>query len=492
MISLLTKSQIRSHEFEYIKQTNSLLVLMEKAGGGLADILMHYKEPFLFICGKGNNGGDGFVAARYLIERNKKVFVVMLSNPEELSNDAKNNFFKIQNNITPYILKNVCDRYFLSLLRDSNTVVDCILGTGVSNSLGSFLNELISVINDAKKDVVACDIPTGILSDSGVVNDPCIYATETVTFGSYKIGMMLYPAKNFVGKITLVDIGLPKYNSNNFLLDVDFVKSQFPVRLNVSHKGSFGKTTIISGSVKFPGAAILTAKAASIIGSGLTVLCTSQDVFNMVTPAIPEAIHCELNLDAILKELNTSTSCIIGPGLTTNKSIIEIVMPLIEKINIPLVLDADGINMFEGYKDLLKNLKSKLILTPHPKEMARLLNLSVQEVLENKLSITQELAKELNAIVLLKGPASIISDGSMNYVSPFANSALAKGGTGDVLSGFIGGLISQGTKPDLATCIGVFMHGIIGEYISKEKTEYALLPEDLINYLPKVIKEIMN
>ncbi len=272
-------------------------------------------------------------------------------------------------------------------------------------------------------------------------------------------------------------------------LDDKFLKENFPHRNNKSNKGSFGKTLLVCGSEKYPGAALLASRAASSIGSGLTILASKPEVFHKISAEIPEVINLDFNLKTILDESSKASVIVIGPGLTTEADIKEIVESLILKASVPIVLDADGINVLAGNKEIIKKSKSKIILTPHPKEFSRLLGISVDEVLKNKTDLVKSNAKELNCTIVLKGPGTIIGTKEGNiYVSPFANSALAKGGTGDVLAGFIGGLIAQGLKPDLAACIGVYIHGKTAELITKDKTEFSLLPQDLITYLPQAIK----
>ena len=272
-------------------------------------------------------------------------------------------------------------------------------------------------------------------------------------------------------------------------LDDEFLKNNFPKRSNKSNKGTFGRTLLVCGSEKYPGAAFLASRAASSIGSGLTSLASRQEVFNKISKAIPEVINIKFDLKTILEESLKSNVLVVGPGLTAEPEIKEIVEALINEVKVPIVLDADGINVLAGKKEIVKKTKSEIVLTPHPKEFSRFLGISVEEVLNNRIELVKSNSKELNCTIVLKGPATIIGTKEGNiYVSPFSNSALAKGGTGDVLAGFIGGLIAQGLKPDLAACIGVYIHGKAAELVAKDKTVFSLLPQDLITYLPQAIK----
>lgn len=488
MQTLVTSEQIREHEAKLINKSKEgfSLKLMERAGNALGEELLNFKEPYLFICGKGNNGGDGFVAAKYL--SNKKVNVITLTDIDEMSCDAKENFKAIKDYIK---LEDSTKSQVLELINKSNTIIDCILGTGVKGNFSELLSWLISEINNSKKDVVACDIPTGVNPNSGNISIPAIKANTTVTFGFSKLGINIYPAKELCGKIKIIDIGLPEIETNYSLLDKDFAISALPKRKINSNKGSFGKTLVVAGSKEFPGAALLTSKAASSIGSGLTALSTDDDVFNQITKDSPEITHLSFSLESILEESKKSSCCIVGPGLTCNEQIKSLVKSLIENLDIPIILDADGINAISENKEIILKAKNEIILTPHPKEFSRFIKKDLQEVLNNKVELTVSTSKDLNCTTILKGAGTIIvTNKGMVNVSPFANSALAKGGTGDVLAGFIGGLISQGVSPHDAACLAVYIHGKTGDIIAKEKTEYSLLPQDLITYLPMTLKSL--
>ena len=491
MQNLVTSEQIKTLEFKVIEKegVKSSLKLMEKAGVGLTQVLKAYKEPYLFICGKGNNGGDGITACRYLIEASKKVFLFLISDPSELSDESKHNFEKIKDRVQYSKILDTNDENFKQALSFANTIIDCLLGTGANNKQSDLFNWIINQVNDSNKPIIACDLPTGLNPDNGNVQEITIKAKETVTFGYTKIGLLIYPGKKYVGTIKTIDIGLPRINTNCFLLDDDFLRSNFPKRDEEDTKNKYGRTLLICGSKRYPGAALLASKACASIGSGLTILASPEVVFSKISPVIPEVIQVEFKSKKILKESTKSTVLVVGPGLTTEKEIAKLVETIVTKVDVPIVLDADGINIVAKNKEILKKIKGEIILTPHHKEFARLLNIKVEEVLENKLELIKTTAVKLNCTVVLKGPGTIIAtkDGKV-FISPFANSALAKGGTGDVLSGFIGGLIAQGVKPYLAACVGVYMHGKIAELIKSDKTVYSLLPQDLIAYLPTAIQ----
>lgn len=490
---LLTAEKIRELESSWIKTfgSNLSLSLMEKAGSALAEIILRFEEPYLIICGKGNNGGDGLVALRHLLAKDKKVFLFLTSEEDQLSSDARTNFNLIKDKIKYFKLKTGNEKEFLNALENSNAIVDCILGTGASKELSSFFKNIINNINSSKKKIIACDVPTGVNSTTGTVNESVIKANVTVTFGYTKIGLVIYPAKKYVGKLDTIDIGLPETETNYFMLDDEFLKENFPKREPDSNKGDFGRTLLVSGNKKYPGAALLCSKAAASIGSGITSLASPSDTAIRISPVIPEVTHVDFDIDSILEESKKSSVLVIGPGLTTSDDVKSLVENLILKAEIPIVLDADGINVIAGNKEIIKKSRSEIVLTPHPKEFARLLGVEKEEVMENKIELAKNTAKELNSTIVLKGPATIIATKEGNlYISPFANAALAKGGTGDVLAGFIGGLIAQGLKPSLAASVGVYIHGKIGELISMDKTVFSLLPQDLILYLPRAIKGI--
>jgi len=493
MLKLVTSNQIREFESELIKKqgSNYSLELMEKAGSGLAKCALSFNDPFIIICGKGNNGGDGLVAARYLCESGKKVTVILTSDESELTQESKENLKRIKNKIQCLQITGENDKNFIEALNSSNTVLECLLGTGVKGKLNPLYAWIVRTISKSGKKIIACDIPTGIDPDTGNVFEFTIKADMTVTFGFVKQGIMLYPAKKYIGELKVVDIGLGEIETQSFLISEKYVRDNLPKRLEDSNKGSFGRTLLVCGSNKYPGAALLASKAASSIGSGLTALSSPESVFSQVTAGIPEVTHVDFVLDGIIKESKKSSVIVIGPGLTTEKNIENLVKSLIVSVDIPIVLDADGINVIANEREIIKSVKNEVIITPHPKEFARLLGLTVNEVLNNKIGFIRDTAKKLNCTIVLKGPGTIIATKDEKlYVSPFANSALAKGGTGDVLAGFIGGLISQGLKLEIAACVGVYLHGKSAELVSRDKTVFSLLPQDLIEYLPKAITSL--
>ena len=494
MLKLVTSKQIQKLEADFIKSMNlnSSISLMEKAGTALGQAALEYSEPYLIVCGKGNNGGDGIVAARYLYNQGKKIFLFLTSDESSLSNDAKINFDLIKNKIHYLRIESDRDENFISALNTSNTIIDCLLGTGANNKLIPLFEWIIKEINNSSKTVIACDLPTGINPDTGAISECTIKANLTVTFGYTKLGLCLFPGKKHAGKIKTIDIGLPEIETNIFLMDNDFLKENFPKRPVDSNKGTFGKTLLVSGSKTYPGAAMLASCAASSIGSGLTALASPDESFNQITSGIPEVTHVNFSLESILQESFNSSVLVIGPGLTTESEIKNLVESIIRKANLPIVLDADGINVLSGNIDILKEAKKEVVITPHPKEFARFLGITVEEVLNNKINLVKDTALDLNCTIVLKGPGTIIATKAGKiYISPFANAALAKGGTGDVLSGFIGGLIAQKLEPSLAACVGVYIHGLCGELVADEKTVFSLLPQDLISYLPRVIKDIV-
>lgn len=491
MQKLVTKEEIRSLEQEWANKhsSNGLLSLMEKAGSALADVVKEFNDPYLVVCGKGNNGGDGFVAARHLFEAGKKVNICLISDIASLSGDAKASFEKIKNKIPYTRIEKENNKDFHKLLNESNTIIDCLLGTGSKKDLPPLFEWIIKSINASGKNIVACDIPTGVDPDTGNTTSQAIKAKITVTFGYPKLGLMVPPGKKHSGTIKTVDIGLGDIKTNSFLLDDNFLKENFPKRSEYSNKGDFGKTLLVCGSKKYPGAALLASKAAASIGSGLTALASKTEVLNKIAAVMPEVTHVEFNASNILEESLKASVVVIGPGLTTEEEIKDLIETLITKVNVPVVLDADGINAIVGKKEILKKAKKEIIITPHPKEFARFLQITLDEVLNNKIELAKDTASSLECTVILKGPATIIaSKDERIYISPFSNAALAKGGTGDVLAGFIGGLIAQGLEPTVASCVGVYIHGKTGELVAKEKTVFSLLPQDLIAYLPSAIK----
>ncbi len=393
------------------------------------------------------------------------------------------------------------------LLVKTDLIVDAIFGTGFKGFVKEHIGLIIESINASGKPVIAVDIPSGVEADTGRVNGPCVRANVTVTFGLPKIGLLMEPGASYTGSLRIADISLPLplLTDNHIkcnMIERSMVKGWLPFRQNYSHKGDYGRVLVIAGSRGMAGAACLTAEAAARIGAGLVNLVVPESIYApvcakltevMVTP-VPETAEGTLSKEALplIKGLAERADVLaLGPGLSTNPQTMEAVRKLISLSNLPLVLDADGINAFINHKDILESYRQPLVLTPHPGEMSRLAESSIDKIQSNRLQEARLWSDRLNAVLVLKGAKTIIAapDGTA-YINVTGNPGMATGGSGDVLTGIIAGLIAQGMDAVTSAAAGVYLHGLAGDEAARKKGLMGLLAGDILSTLPEVTKSI--
>jgi len=485
------------------------LDLMEQAGKSVADFICEKLSPrkIAIVTGKGNNAGDGFVTARLLALKGLKVYLLLLSPADELKGDALTNFARLPEDIEKISIQNAGE--VVPYFNHSDVIVDAILGTGVSGEVTGLYGEVIKMINSSEKPVIAVDIPSGLLGDGGWSGGPVVKANWTVTMGIPKLGMVIYPGVLYTGELKVAPLSFPddllksdKLKHN--LIEIGEVKSFFPERKADSNKRTFGYVFIVAGSPGLTGAAILAGKSAARSGAGIVYIGIPQNLNPIIETSLIEPVSIPLlcrdgyHLDShsIKKILEISQKVdvvAIGPGIGTNLNTWEAVQDLIKVIEKPLVLDADGINAIQDYPDVLKKRKYPTIITPHPGEMARILKTSPQEIQKERIKVAGDFSKNFGVITVLKGARTIIADSDGTIcVNPTGNSGLAKGGSGDVLTGLISGFLAQGMTPLKAAIAGVFIHGLSADLAVSELDERFLLPSDIINYLNKTFKHLKD
>lgn len=483
------------------------IALMENAGRQVAQLVGKIvgdpagKKVWIFA-GKGNNGGDGLVAGRHLAKAGAAVEVFLLVPREKISGDAAINLNVYRKLGLP--LQEITSGAALAELQprlgEVDLIVDAILGTGVKGPVEGFFAQVIAFLNAGKKPVLAVDLPSGLEADTGACPGPVVKAQDTITFDLPKIGLCLYPGAELAGNLWVAEIGIPPGaplpENNTFLVTPEKVAAQLQPRPQNSHKGSWGRVLVVAGSCGMSGAAILATKGALRAGAGLATAAVPEGIQPVVagcvveamTRPLPETVAGCLSRKAeaeILKQAAVADAVVMGPGLGTERETVELVRALLPQLQVPVVLDADGLNALVGNSGLLQHLTAPVIITPHPGEMARLCNISVADVQANRLALTQAKAKEWGVILVLKGARTIIAapDGR-TAVNPTGNAGLASGGTGDVLAGVIAALVGQGCAPFWAAVSGVFLHGLAGDLGVKEKGEAGLLAGDVVEYLP--------
>ena len=495
------------------------LVLMEAAGRGVADLVESLVDPkdsalslpasVAIVCGAGNNAGDGFVAARHLINRGVSVRTCCLASRERLQGDAKVNLEALER-LEPDIqwidsgdsLKQMCMD-----LGGSAVVVDALLGTGLRSDVEGRFAAAIECINQLDSITVAVDIPSGLDADSGRIRGIAVRADHTVTFGYPKLGLVTYPGAEYVGQLSVVDIGLPRVleQKKSFvarLLDDRFVRTRLRGRPASGHKGTFGHLLVLGGAAGKSGAVLMSAEAALRTGAGLCTVAAPSEILAalesktrevMLQPASPAGTELD-DSDSAFKHLNGllagKQAVAVGPGMPTGSGVRRLMARLVRESWLPLVIDADGLNALAGQVEVLRDKSAPCLLTPHPGEMARLLGCKTDEIQGNRVEVARRFAEQNEVYVVLKGWRTVIATPAGEvYICPVGNAGMATAGTGDVLTGIIGSLIAQGHSLQDAALIGVFVHGRAGDTAAAAKGARSLLASDVIAHIGSVFRE---
>lgn len=483
------------------------LILMENAG---IQTVRHIEEKYgelkkkrvIVVSGKGNNGGDGFVIARHAANRDADVSVFLLADAKGISGDAKTNLVILKKMKVP-VYTGISN--LKGSLKESDLIVDAIFGTGLKTDVKGIYAKAIDLINKSGRPVIAVDIPSGIDADTGRIKGIAVKADATVIFGLPKIGHFIYPGAAHSGSLKIADISIPKTLTEKSLIKArlitrDHVKKILPVRRPDAHKGDFGHVFIIAGSPGLTGAAIMAGLSALRIGAGLVTLGIPEGLNNIFETRLTEAMTLPLPQTEegtiavsartrILNFLKKADAVAIGPGLSQNRETAQLVRELMREVKIPIVIDADGINALSGHAEILKKAKGAVVFTPHPGEMARLINSSAAEINKDRIGIARRFAQQYNIITVLKGAGTIIAEPSgFIYINSTGNPGMASGGTGDVLTGMIAGLIAQRCSPPDAAIAGVFLHGLAGDLAAKDRGEAGLIAGDVIEKIPEAIE----
>lgn len=434
------------------------------------------------FCGKGNNGGDGFALTRHLYNMGANVEVFLVCG-NEFKGDAKINFDIIKKmNIDIDVISDTDSLKYI--VRSYNIIIDAIYGTGIHGTVSGISYDVINEINENSKYTFSIDVPSGIDSDSGAICGICVKADKTVTFAAYKIGMLMFPAADFVGKVTVADISIPDYIINERgigvnVIDDEFVRDNFPKRENHSQKGDYGKVLVIAGSTGMTGAAYLSSQSAVLSGSGLVTLAIPSLLNNAMEAKTTEVMTVpmpDINghisqraIEQILDRVDRADAVLIGPGMGISDDAMMILESILDYSKVPVIIDADGINAASKNMDILSDCTCPVIFTPHVVEMSRLTGLEKDYIEDNRLVVSKEFAEEYGVCVILKGHHTVVtaSDGEQ-YINITGNSGLATGGSGDVLAGITASFAARGIKESVAAAMAVYIHGMAGD-IAKDK-----------------------
>lgn len=495
----------------YMMQTMGIpnIVLMENAARGVYEAVKSRREPCTVhvYCGVGNNGGDGLAAARILLANGYDVYVIVAGEPDKMTPDTLTNFA---------VFKELKDRAkcikHISELKDfavpeADIVIDALLGTGLKRRTEGLFADLIDEINSYENaQTVSVDVPSGVQADTGAVLGNAVRADVTVTFQHPKVGLYLYPGKTYAGELKVAKIGIDQGCEELRRIKIGVYDCDEPdlwirKRRADANKGDFGKLLLIAGSEGMAGAAAMAAQGASRAGAGLVTAAAPKEVVKILQLSVPQAT-CAILPDEngkiakngifdIAKLIKGKTALAIGPGLGSGDGIKELVENLLCEYDIPKVFDADAINALKGNQKIFNHRVGGVIITPHPAEFARILNRDVSEVLAEPITLATEFSKQYKVIVVLKGATTIIADPKGNARLVCGGSpGMAKGGSGDVLTGIIAGLAAQGKSILESALLGVVIAAAAGERAAERCGEYSMTPIDELDEIGAVMKKL--
>ncbi len=477
-------------------------LLMENAARAAADevwaLLGGRPGRVGVFCGAGNNGGDGVACARFLRERGCEVRAFLCGAPERCTPDTREMARRLE------AAGGTLERYEPDRAEPyamcCGVLVDALFGTGLSRPMSGAPALAAALMNDSPAKVVACDIASGVQTDTGEVLGCAVHADVTVTFSMAKPGQLLPPGLAYTGRLVVADIGIPlaaleSQPTLGELTERGDVEHLLPSRRVTAHKGDFGKLLLLCGSRGLTGAAALSARAALRTGAGLVSLGVPESVYPILAAKLDEAMVFPLPDDgtghlsgAALPEIRSrlagSTACLLGPGIGRSAAIDQLVCGIVSSSRVPLIVDADGINALSGHIDVLRGADCPIILTPHDGEFARLDGAMPES---DRFAAARRLSEKTGAVVLLKGHRTVIASDERLRVNPTGNPGMATGGSGDVLAGVVVSLLGQGLSAFDAAVAGAWLHGAAGDLCAQEIGEYGMLPSDLIEAIPRLL-----
>ncbi len=496
---LLSAEQMKHCDSDTIEKIGiPSLVLMERAALSVADEICRSGcdlRSVLVVCGSGNNGGDGFAVARLLDERGVRVTIAFVGNEDSMTEETaaqrqicENCGIKISSNF---------------MQREYTVIVDAIFGIGMSRDAQGRYAQIIDWINQQSAFKVAVDIPSGVSTDTGKILGLAVQADLTVTFAYRKIGQVLFPGTEYCGRVVRRDIGITADRFQRGIPNVFTYGEEDLARIArrrpYSNKGTYGKVLLIAGSRGMSGAACLCATAAYRSGSGLVRVFTTECNREIIQTCLPEAIVTTYRDEGsdgrfpakeLEEALDWSDVAGIGPGFGTGRLQEEILAAVLSEYKKPLVIDADGLNLLSRQPHLLYETEASVILTPHIGEMMRLTDNTKEEILEDILRTARQFAREYGVVCALKDARTVVSDGSRVYVNTSGNNGMAVGGSGDILTGMICGLLAQKMPPFDAAALGVYLHGLAGDAAQEKHSAYSMIARDIADQIGEVLKRI--
>ncbi|MDD4688552.1 MAG: NAD(P)H-hydrate dehydratase [Eubacteriales bacterium] len=491
---IATPTQMNNIDQRAVKKGVPSLLLMENAASAVVCELPPKAKSFLVVCGSGNNGGDGYAVARQLFCSGKMVEVLCVSPPK--TDDAKLNYKYAKDIGVPFVT--------FDKLKEYDVIIDAMLGTGLSGDVRQEQKEIIEYINNTKSYIISVDVPSGTDGASGITCGISVKADKTVTFALIKQGQLW---SDNVGKLVLKSISIPidainEENITTYLLEKSDVKQMLPQRSTDSHKGSCGKILVVAGSEGMTGAARLSCEAALRSGCGLVKLAIPRSLNIVMEKTLIEAMTIPVaefdgaisqeSVGEISSHLKNSDVLLIGCGLSTKPQTKRAFAEIIKQSNLPMVIDADGLNILSEDIHLIDG--KNVVITPHLMEFSRLSGLTIEEINKDKVTVATMFATKYNVVLVLKGKGTVIAlpDGRC-YINNTGNEGMATGGSGDVLVGMIASFIGQGMTTQNAALCGVYLHGLSGDIAKEYKGIYSMLPTDMISYIGEaidIVKEV--
>jgi len=508
-MKLSTSVQMREMDAKAVEMGIPDIVLMENAA---IKSFFELKNRFdnlegklvVAFVGAGNNGGDALAISRHLHNARANVYIYLLADPKKLKGSAKVNYEAVRNMGIQHSVVHSHQDLSEQIIHEADIIIDGLFGTGLTRPVEGVYRDAIELINRSGAFVLSVDIPSGVRADTGEVLGIAVEADLTPTFALAKPGHILYPGRSYCGELVVVDISTPREVIDEF--EPDFValdpdQLQLKQRPADSHKGHYGHLAVVGGSVGKSGAVIMASKAAVASGTGLVTAVIPEPINTAFEASVLEAMSYPVPayggmfesaaIDEIVGFISDKSAVCFGMGLGINDNTRRVARAMLD-VDKPLLIDADGINALSGEAELLKKRNSATVLTPHPKELSRLIGVPTQEIVKNRLSIVREFSSTYNVVLVLKMADTLIAtpEGKL-YINTTGNVGLATGGSGDVLSGMIGAFLAQGYDPTEAAKLGVYLHGLAADIAIEEGFTYeSLKPSDVIDHINAAFVEL--
>lgn len=472
------------------------IILMENAAEQIFRNIRTLGNRYIIFCGNGNNGADGLAIGRKLIFDNKDVLFILLKPRKNPTEEFQVNFNILKSLKVNMMIIDDIDKLdeIQHLIEDFPIVIDSIFGIGLDRKLNDFYFKIIDIINNSNKKIIAVDVPSGLDADSGRPLGSAVKAHITYTVEVIKKGFIEYSALEYLGDLKVIQIGIPENvkqanNENIYALSRESYRNKLIKRKIYGHKGNYGRAVLVAGSIGCLGAARLATESCIRSGAGLTTLITSSEGRKLLSGSLVEGMLATFEDNEKVKYLLSKADAVaFGPGIKEDEESMKLLEEIIIDSPSSIIIDAGGINLLSKNKKCLCAVKDKVILTPHPGEMARLIGKDISYVEKNRIECSRAFAKQYKCIVLLKGYNTVITDGKNVFINKTGNSKMASGGMGDTLTGIITALVAQGYSNMDATLLGAYIHGLAAEYSSRDR--YSIIARDLIESIPFVMETL--